>query len=68
MIWNPESIENADIIVDLSGGKLMAREYRNRIAALKAENAKLREELKQAKDMAKKIEEIVKEMIDELKH
>lgn len=36
-------IEDADIVADLSGGRLACQEYLKRIAELKAENKQLKE-------------------------
>jgi len=36
-----DNIEDADIVIDLSGGRLLVEKQRERISQLKAENAKL---------------------------
>jgi len=38
-----EHIEDADVIADLSGGRLAVQAFRKRIADLQAENKRLRE-------------------------
>jgi len=40
-----DEIEDADIIVDLSGGKLMAKKYRERIQQLQAEKEAAKKQL-----------------------
>lgn len=42
-------IEDADIVVDLTGGKSAAQKYRKQIADLKADNERLREALGEIK-------------------
>lgn len=46
-----DKIEDADIVVDLSGGKLAGQEYKKRIKQLKAENEKLNILIKASEDI-----------------
>ena len=59
-------IEDADIVVDISGGKLASQKYRQRIAELKAENAKLKEEYAEAEKQIKEYQIEIAELEDKI--
>ena len=60
------NVEDADVVIDLSGGKLAGKEYRKRIADLLAENKQLREALKFTLAENKQLREALKFTIDAL--